>query len=476
MFNVEVIKPNTTKPLDFLFVNPSLDYKLDENKKLTKRIEKEVANQESPNVGIGYLIAVAKRAGYQAKFIDMPEYRLSVEELLDYIEEYKPLIIGFTAFTVEINSAAALASIVKERFPSIKIVIGGPHAVAMPQEVLEEYPCFDISIPGEMEMVFTDLIDCIRCGANLGDVRGICTREHTHGAAPSIDNLDDLPFPAWEEFDLNHYAGLYPHRTTRELPMVTSRGCYFRCSFCVRQLGDIRKSRSVQSIIDEMNYLSDRFDCKSVCFLDETFIHHVRFAKELFRGMIDSGINQKISWSCSTRVDNTSQELFDLMKESGAYYVFVGLESADEKIIKNIKKRITPDQMRRTAEMAKNVGILVAGAFIIGLPGETEETVWKSINLAKELDIYSNTFPIAVPFPASHLRELALNNEYGLRILSNNWDHYGKQFPGVMESDELPIQRRRDLQAIAYEELPKKKIDEYLARIGSQRNLISACA
>ena len=471
MIHAEVIKPDPSRPLDFLFINPSLDYKLDQNKKLTKRIEKEVANQESPNVGIGYLIAVAERHGYQGRFIDMAEYGVGVEDLLDYIEEYRPKIVGFAAFTVQVKSAAAIAQAIKDRFPEIKTAIGGPHAVSMPVEVLEEFDSFDFSVPGEAELILPHVIECVRQGGSLAQVQGILTRGVPYVSPKAIDDLDGLPFPAWKHFDLAHYPGAYPHRTRLELPMVTSRGCYFKCSFCVRQLGDIRRSRSVASIISEMNYLVDRFGCESVCFLDETFIHHVRFAKELFQAMIDNGINRKVTWSCSTRVDNTSPEMFQLMKRAGCYYVFIGLESAEEQILKNIKKRISVEQMKRTVDWAKDAEILCAGAFIIGLPGETEETVWKSIRLAKELDIYSNTFPIAVPFPASHLRELAQRNEYGLRILSNDWDYYGKQYPGVMESDELPIGRRRELQAIAYSELPKKNMDEYRNRIRERNRL-----
>ena len=111
---------------------------------------------------------------------------------------------------------------------------------------------------------------------------------------------------------------------------------------------------------------------------------------------------------------------------------------------------------------AKEAGLVCISSFIIGLPGETEESVWKSIKLAKELNLFSTTFPIAVPLPGTELRDMALNNKEGLKILTNNWDDYGKQYPGVMESDLLSIEKRRELQRIAYEHNPKKDIRDYI--------------
>jgi len=153
------------------------------------------------------------------------------------------------------------------------------------------------------------------------------------------------------------------------------------------------------------------------------------------------------------------------MKESGCYYVFFGLENADDAILNNARKRITVSQIKKAVEWAKSSGIIVSGSFIIGLPGETEETVRKSIKLAQELDLYSTTFPIAVPYPGTVLRKMAIDHEYGLRILSNNWENYDKQYPGVMESEQLSIERRRELQKLAYDLNPKKKIKEYVKKL-----------
>ena len=178
--------------------------------------------------------------------------------------------------------------------------------------------------------------------------------------------------------------------------------------------------------------------------------------------MTERGLNKKITWSCSMRVSNASQELLRNMKKAGCYYIFFGLESADDAVLKTIRKGITVKQIRDAVKWSKEAGIIPVGAFIIGLPGDTEEHVYKDIKLAEELDLYSVTFPIAVPFPGTELREMATQGKYGMKIISDNWEHYGKQEPGVMESDDLNWRNRVELQRIGYLRNPKKKIDAYL--------------
>jgi radical SAM superfamily enzyme YgiQ (UPF0313 family) len=209
------------------------------------------------------------------------------------------------------------------------------------------------------------------------------------------------------------------------------------------------------------------YGCESVAFLDETFAVNKKWADEFFANMISSGLNKQITWSCSTRVSNMSPELLRRMRDAGCYYIFYGLESADNSTLKRIKKGITVEQMRNAIKWTKEVGIIPTGAFIIGLPGDTEEHVIKDIELSEELDLYSTTFPIASPFPGTELRDMALKNMYGMRIISNNWDDYGKQAPGVMESDDLSWDRRRDLQKIAYVRNPKKQLDSYMTKYGA---------
>jgi len=451
--------------IDILLVNPSLDVEQDRQKRLAMRIDKKIPNQESPPLGMGYLLAVAKRNGLRAGFIDMGVSQFSVEDLLEHIGQVNPKLVGFTAYTVQIKSAAFIAKKIKERFPNMPVCAGGVHATVTPKETLEEFESFDFAVCGEAELILPEILASIDRGTPLSDVPGVITREKKEFSRQAIECLDDLPFPAWEDFDLTDYQGCYPHRTNLELPMTTSRGCPYSCVFCVRAFGQRRRSRSVQSVLSEIERNIEEFGCESICFVDETFMFDLKWCNELFEQMIERGLNKKVTWSCSTRVNNVSPELFSLMRKAGCYYVFFGLESGDDTILKTIKKRITVDQIKKAIQWAKQAKLICVGSFIIGLPGETEETVNKNLELAQELDLYSITFPIAVPFPKTELRNMAQKHEYGLRILSDNWDDYGKQYPGVMESDDLSIEKCRELQKKGYDLNPKKNIEEYIQRV-----------
>ncbi len=461
---MEIIKKEN---VDILLVHPSLDVEQDRERRMTLRVNKNIPNQESPPLGIGYLIAVAKQHGLKAKFIDMGVAQFTVEDLLEYIGEVNPKLVGFAAYTVLIKSAALIAKEIKKRFPAVPVCVGGVHATVTPKETLEEFEGFDFAVCGEAELILPRILDSIDRGTPLSDVPGVVTRDKKEFTRQAIECLDDLPFPAWEDFDLTDYQGYYPHRTNLELPMTTSRGCPYSCVFCVRAFGQRRRFRSVQSVLSEIERNIEEFGCESIVFADETFMFDLKWCNELFEQMIERGLNKKVTWSCSSRVNNVSPELFSLMKKAGCYYIFFGLESGDETILKTIKKRITTDQIRKAIQWAKEAELICVGSFIIGLPGETEETVNANIELAKELDLYSITFPIAVPFPGTALRKMAENHEYGLRVLSDNWNDYGKQYPGVMESEVLSIDKRRKLQKKGYQENPKKDIEEYIERMFS---------
>jgi len=446
--------------LDLLLVNPSLDYEQDIEKILSRRIEAGVGNQESPHLGFAYIISSLRQHAYVADFIDMPAEQVSLDTLLSNIAERKPSIVGLTSYSIQINTAATIAAEIKKRFPGILVCCGGPHVTVMPKETLEEFAGIDFIVCGEAELVFLQILNQLKQGKDLATIRGVVTRGKDDTSYDYIEKLDELPFPAWDAFDLELYPGLYPHRTKLELPMSTSRGCPFSCIFCVRPFGKKRRHRTVDSVINEIKRNIEEFGCESISFVDETFIFNLEWSRQLFQTMIDEGINKQINWSCSTRVDNMTPEMFRLMKEAGCYYVFFGFESGDDSILKNMKKSFLAADIQRAVNMAKEARLIVVGSFIIGLPGETEETVMKTIQFAKELDIYSTTFPIAVPFPGTTLRSQAVASEYGMKILTNNWDDYGKQYPGVMDSDDLSMDKRRELQKYAYDMIPKKKLPD----------------
>lgn len=459
---------------DAILVSPSLDSRGEQARMLASRVETDVPNQETPHIGVAYMLAVAKQAGYRVKFVDMVLDGYSPDDLMDLIARAKPRLVGFTGFSIRIKAGGALAAMVKERFPDVATCAGGVHISALPLQSLEQFPGFDFIVVGESELIFPRIIEKAGDLDELAKIKGVVVRGKTDVAGDWVPDIGALPFPAWEEFDLKKYGGTYPHRRKMELPMLAARGCPYRCNFCMRASGDTVRTRPVEAVIAEIRRNIDEFGCDSIAFLDESFAINKKWTDKFLSMMVSEKLNERVTWSCSMRVTHNTPELFQRMAEAGCYYAFFGLESADDDILSSVGKKTSVQDMLNSIDWCKKAGIVPVGAFIIGLPGADEESVVKSIDLADRLDLYSVTFPIAVPFPGTKLREMAERNEAGMRILSDDWDHYGKQDTDVLESDALSRTRRRELQTIAYTRHPKKKMDEYLLRIGP--NAVSACA
>ena len=456
------------KSLDLLLVNPSFDWESERIQRMTMRIEKDRPNQEAPLLNIAYLIAAAKKANLRVKFIDMVVDGFGTGELLEFISKTKPPLIGFTAFTKQICDVGKVSEQIKHKIPNAIICVGGCHASAIPKQTLEEFAGIDFVFCGEAEEQLPKIFDYLKNPGALAKLHGVVTRETNVFQPGIIENLDEIPFPAWEEFDLTKYPGNVSHRT--ELPIITSRGCPFSCTFCCRSSGEKVRYRSVNLVISEIERNIEKFGCETVHFYDENFLLDKKRTRQLFFELNNSGLNKKIKWTCSMRVDKVTPELVVNMKKAGCYRIFFGFESANNNTLKIIKKGTNVSQMLQAVRITKQAGIVPTGAFMIGLPGDTEEDVYKAIELGKELDLYSITFPILVPYPGTEIREQALKNMYGMRIISNNWEYYGrksidsKEDFEILESADLSAKKRRELQIVAYSKHPKKNMEEYLRR------------
>lgn len=455
--------------LDLLLISPSLDWKSEKKQRETMRIEEDIPNQESLPLNIGYIIAVAKKNGLRVKFIDMVADGFDIETLVEFITKAKPSLVGFTAFTRQINAVGAISAQIKRNMSKATICVGGCHTSAIPVQTLDEFPEIDFVFCGEVEEQLPKILDCLGNSNALTQLPGVVTRNKNKNNPPRVlvSNLDEIPFPAWEEFDLHKYPGSNPHRTKLELPMIMTRGCPYRCTFCCRVNGDKIRYRSVHLVISEIERNIAEFGCEAIAFYDENFTIKKEWTDQLLSELISLGLNKKIKWSCSMRVNMATPELLKNMRKAGCYFVFFGFESASVPTLKRIKKGINVFQMRQAVRWTKEAGIIPVGAFMIGNPGDKDEDIYKSIQLGRELDLYSITFPIAVPYPGTEMREQALKNIYGMRILSNNWDLYGRKAADskedfeIMESDELTSRRRIELQEIAYSQHPKKSLSDY---------------
>ena len=464
---------NGENKIDLLLVEASLDWNKYSKIKIEARLEKNSPYKECLKVSTGYLLAAIKNKGYKVKFVDMAVEEMGVDDLLEYIRKTNPSVIGMPSFTYQIPSVGELFSKIKNIFPNIILCAGGCHVSALPKRTLDEYADIDFVIKGEAETTMPMVLECVRNNKSISDISGVVVRNQDNYRDGSFEDVGNISFPAWEEINIHKYGGLYPHRSKLELPILTGRGCPFKCIFCCRQSGSKCRRREVGSVIEEIERNIKDFGCESISFLDETFILDKKWINEFIDRMKTSGLNKKIRWACSTRVSSVSLELIKDMKKAGCYYIFYGFESANENILKIIKKGVTPEQMKDAVRWTRQSGVISTGSFIIGLPGDTRSTILENIEFGKNLGLYSITFPIAVPFPGTKLRTMALAGEYGMRIISDDWSEYlandfdiqGKGEIGHLESIDLSWSERRELQKIAYLRNPKKELSKYLKSI-----------
>jgi anaerobic magnesium-protoporphyrin IX monomethyl ester cyclase len=382
-----------------------------------------------PPLSLSYLAAVLNREGIEVRILDFLVSRYHPRKLRRELEEYRPQLVGATCVTLNYPIARRMLQICKAFDPHIFTVIGGPHVTFTLEETLLQSPWIDAIVIGEGERTLVQLVGAVTEGKDIHHVPGIAFADGgmvlKTPTQVRIENLDQLPLPAREFLPMARYRALGTPCT-----VITSRGCPYSCVFCSghRMFGPKVRFRSPGLVVDEIEKLQRDFELAKINIVDDTFTvnhHHARaVCEEMLRREL------KIKWSVFARVDRISEDLAQLMKRAGCEWVLFGVESADEEILKTIRKGITLDQVRRAVKIAADAGIKIFNSFILGLPGESWDTALKSIAFGDELYHKYGAkygFHILSPLPGTELYERA--KDYGIRILSRNWARYNANEP-----------------------------------------------
>ncbi len=408
-----------------------------------------------PALGIAYISAYLKTCGIQSRIFDAYFHAWTIKELARRVIEYDPDVLGFTSMTHEIGRTAQLARGLKERL-GVPVIIGGCHVTAIPEETLTEFPVFDYGVCGEGEKTLARLMEGLEEGSEFDPekVNGLVffngksiSRTGTRSFM-SGEELDNLPFPDFQE-----YYGDNPRALSgRKLyyPICTSRGCPYRCAFCMRVLGKEIRRRGVENICQEIENAVSQYGAHTFNFIDEIFLSDDQRTRTLLNSLIQMRYSLKIRWSGLTRANLVTRELIKLAKEAGCFRLEMGVESGDEKILKAINKGITIDQVKNAVEIIKSEGIKIATYYILGHPGETRETIRKTVDLAAQLNTETIAVGLMVPYPGTSIYEMALKGEEGYRLLSRNWALYDKYGGKVLELDGMPYREMLKWQKKAY--------------------------
>lgn len=420
-------------------------------------------------LGLLYIAACLEKEGHKLEFLDFDNDDLDKNKFGKYVLNFKPNIIGLTATTSTIKHTKKLAEDIK-KILDIPIIVGGIHATIEPEDVLK-CKAIDFAIIGEGEITITELINKLQeNNSEFHKVKGISYRDNNGKIIltkprPLIENLDFLPLPA-RHLLKNEYTPPDALKTP-VASIFTSRGCPGRCTYCCTKniFGQKLRFRSVKNIVDEIEFLLNK-KIKEIHIMDDNFTVWKERVLKFRDEIIKRGIKTTFVFSNGLRADKIDEDILKALKDIGVLSVGFGVESGNQKILDNIKKDINLDTVREAYKLSKKFGFETWGFFIVGLPGETKETVRDTIEFAKEIDPDFAKFLILKPYPGSEVFE-RLNKEN--LIFDFDYNNYGVYTQPVHELKNLSAKDMIKLQKKAFREfyLRPKKILQHLLRMRS---------
>lgn len=393
---------------------------------------------------LAYAAAVLEKRGHQVKLFDMVAENQDKDVLRRIVRGEKPDFVVLDSTTPSIYSDIECGRIVKEESRA-RVIMVGPHVSALPEEtLLMAQGAVDIVCIGEYDY---SVRDCVEHCDTLSSVEGIAYfkdgKALRNAPRPLIENLDELPFPAWHHLDLMKYfdgGKLYPY-----IDVIAGRGCPNRCIFCLwpQVMHGVRyRFRSARNVVDEIEH--DIQLCPPVAkggeffFEDDTFTVNKPRAIEICEEIMRR--NLKITFSVNSRVDDADLAMFRIMKRAGCRELLVGFESGNQYMLTDMNKRITLDKSYQFMEYAQRCGLEVHGCFVIGLPGETEESAQHTIDFALRLALTTAQFSGAVPFPGTRFYEIAREHSWLNAKDYGDWLKDGEQ-TGVVTYPSFSSQR-----------------------------------
>ncbi len=419
-----------------------------------------------PPLGICYISSYLKSKGVSCRIIDANALKLDESMVIEMINESKPLIAGITATTPVIEKAYGLAAKIRASVPRTKLMLGGPHASVLPEQTMDECSRIDFIVCGEGELTVHELVTTLKNGGTLENIKGLCYR--SGGAVirntprERIENLDSLPFPDRSDLPMNKYLpSIKWFNRTPFATLMTSRGCPNDCIFCASKqiLGRAVRFRSISNIIEELKELISLYGIKEVMFYDDTFTLNKRHAEDLCDAIISEKLD--LTWGCLSRVDRVDGPLLEKMKKAGCHIMSFGIESGSEIMLNQMRKKITLEQIKNAVKAAKQAGINTSASFVFGVPGETEQTMEETINLAVEIDPLFAQFYRVVPFPGTDLYSIWKNQQFSASFSWKDFLEVGNA-QNLIKLDSISAEKFNQLLKLSYKKFyfrPKKIIE-----------------
>jgi anaerobic magnesium-protoporphyrin IX monomethyl ester cyclase len=406
-------------------------------------------NSTWPTLNLALLAAIAERHGHEVTILDGEAERISLDEMVRQAVGCKPDIIGLTATSPFFHLSKAVAEGIKSVAPHIPIAVGGPHITIMKEKAL--LPAFDYVFIGEAEESWPAFLNALQEKRDISSVAGIIFRRDSTlvstGQPADITRLDDLPMPARHLLNMSHYRlgtlrGRLPFTSIQ-----TMRGCPWRCIFCASEALKTTEMRvrSPRSVVNEMKSVVEQFGTRHFYIVDDVMTlwkDHILEIAEL----IDQE-ELRVTFEGSTRANLVEDEVIARLVKSGLIRLSFGLETVDPEIRKTMKKQVPLEHYIRANGICNKYGVEALNSVMIGLPGETRETVRATLRfLQNAREVKQANFAIAVPYPGTEFHELAMKGDKGVKLMTEDFSEYRRYGSAVTTVGDLTPHDLIDLQ------------------------------
>ena len=395
--------------------------------------------KESINLGLSYLSAALKKAGYSTLTLDINYHPMSDWALVQRVKEYSPSIIGISVKTATANEGGRIADLLHAELGEAVFLVGGPHITICAESYMKAFPVFHYGIVSEGEQSIVELVDAIEDKSPADLIAGVVRRNNgqiiVNPWSPPA-NLDNLPMPdidAIEGFNWNSFR----------YPMVTSRGCPFDCIYCcVNKLTGSRRwrARSVQNVVNELEYRVRTRGIRTFEIWDDNFTLDIKRAKEICRELIKRKL--ALSWYCHNgiRADRIDKELAGLMKQAGCTSIAFGIESGNPATFNSIKKGEPLSAVVNAVNIVKTAGIKAVGYFIIGLPGDTLNKFIETVRFQRSLKLDHYVFGMLIPYPKTEVWDIVQTRGTMFCDITHTQHFHSDIVPISFEMPEFPRQ------------------------------------
>lgn len=390
------------KKLNFLLIMP--------------RIVQSIGDGYIFSLGVAYVSSSLKKAGFNVVTLNLNHREGEVFDVIkNTVEENNINVVATGGLSPQYHLVKSVIKSAKQVNSNIVTVVGGNIISSDPETAMEALEFVDFGVIGEGEITMCELARTLENGGDFAEVDGLIFKDGSDykktNPRKEIDNIDMIPWPDYEGFDLEKHlnvpgAGFAGLSKAGMISMVASRSCPFKCTFCFHATDTKYRMRSLDNFFAELDYLVSRYNIKYIYMADELFAPNLDRAKEF----CDRIKKYKITWSADFRIDKVKPELLPILKDSGLDIMFFGIESADNRILKSMRKDITIEQSEKVLKMVYDSGIALYGCFIFGDIEETDETAHNTLKWWREHSEYQIHLTLVKPFPGTYIYKYACQN------------------------------------------------------------------